>query len=303
MTDRSGGGEQPDGVPWRSFHEEAVERLRRAGVPSPESDARWIVEEASGHEGAAFALGLAEPATERGVVRFDRMLARREAGEPLQYVLGRWAFRHLDLFVDRRALIPRPETEVVAGAAIDELDRVRAERPGPVVVADLGTGTGAIGLSVAAERPGCEVWLTDRSEDALAVARANLAGIGPAATAVRVAAGSWFAALPAELTGRLAVLVSNPPYVAADEALPAEVRDWEPATALVSGPTGLEALRVLVDGSPTWLVPEGALVLELAPHQALQVAEAASARFHEVEVRTDLAGRDRAVVARRPRRR
>lgn len=291
------------GVAWRQLLVEAVERLRVAGVPSPEADARWIVEEASGNEGADFQSGLDDLATRRGVVRFDRMLARREAGEPLQYVLGRWSFRHLDLFVDRRALIPRPETEVVAGLAIDELDRVRAERGAAGVVADLGTGTGAIGLSVAAERPGTSVWLTDRSEEALAVARANLAGIGRAGIDVRVAAGSWFAALPAELVGGLAVVVSNPPYVAAGDQLPPEVRDWEPEGALISGPSGLEALRVLVDAAPTWLVPEGALVLELAPHQGEEIARAAAARFAEVQVRADLAGRDRALVARRPSRR
>lgn len=287
---------------WRALLLEAVERLRRAGVPSPESDARWIVEEASGNEGGEFLLGLDQPATNRGVARFDRMIARREAGEPLQYVLGRWSFRHLDLFVDARTLIPRPETEVVAGLAIDELDRVREERPDSAVVADLGTGSGAIGLSIAAERPGTAVWLTDRSEDALAVARANVAGVGRAGTAVRVVAGSWFAALPAELTGQLSVVVSNPPYVAAGDDLPAEVRDWEPGGALVSGPTGLEALLVLVDAAPTWLVPEGALVLELAPHQGEAVAEAAATRFVEVSLHPDLTGRVRAVVGRRPRR-
>lgn len=292
----------PELLAWRSLLVEAIDRLQRAGVPSPEAEARWIVQEVSGNEGPSFLASLDHPATRRAVVRFDAMLARREAGEPLQYVLGRWAFRHLDLMVDKRALIPRPETEVVAGLAIDELDRVRAEGTASPVVADLGTGSGAIGLSVAAERPGTTVWLTDRSEDALAVARANLAGIGRAGTDVRVATGSWFAALPAELVGRLSVVVSNPPYVATDDDLPAEVRDWEPHDALVSGVTGLEALRVLVDAAPTWLVSGGALVLELAPHQGDEVATAAAARFDEVETREDLTGRVRAVVARRPRR-
>lgn len=297
----SDAGPDEDGhLLWRSLLVEAVERLRRAAVPSPESDARWIVEEASGHEGAAFQVGLDQPATRRGVVRFDRMVARREAGEPLQYVLGRWAFRRLDLMVDRRALIPRPETEVVAGLAMDELDRVDRERGEPGVLVDLGTGTGAIGLSVAVERPGSTVWLTDRSDEALAVARANLAGVGRAATGVRLASGSWFAALPAELTGHLAVIVSNPPYVAAGDELPAEVRDWEPAGALISGPTGLEALLVLVDAAPTWLVAQGALVLELAPHQGDDVARAARKRFDHVELHPDLTGRIRVLVARRP---
>jgi methylase of polypeptide subunit release factors len=101
-----------------------VDRLRAAGLPSPEVDARRIVERASGHEGAALALGLGELATVRGVARFDAMLARRAAGEPLQYVLGGWGFRSLDLFVDRRVLIPRPETEQVVEAALAQLRRV-----------------------------------------------------------------------------------------------------------------------------------------------------------------------------------
>src|SRR5690606_38267662 len=148
-------------------------------------------------------------ATVRGAIHLDAMLARRERGEPLQYVMGRWGFRSLDLLVDDRVLIPRPETEVLAGLALDEVRRLGA----PIAV-DLGTGSGAIALSLAAEQPGLEVWGTDASEDALAVARANLAGLGRAATRVRLVAGDWFAALPAELAGRIGVVVSNPPYVA-----------------------------------------------------------------------------------------
>jgi release factor glutamine methyltransferase len=209
-------------------------------------------------------------------------------------VLGVWSFRTLDLLVDRRVLIPRPETEVVAGRALDELDRRRGR-----VVVDLGTGSGAIALSVAAERTGVEVWATDASADALDVARANLAGLGSAGTRVRLVEGDWFAALPEELAGRVDVIVSNPPYVAAGEDLPAEVRDWEPAGALVPGPSGLEALEVLVDGAPRWLAPGGALVVELAPHQAAAVADRARAGgFAAVEIGADLTGRDRFVVAR-----
>ena len=173
-------GYDPSGstVAWRSFHEEAVARLTGAGFESAEVDARRIVEAASGFEGGEFHLGLAELATKRGVVRFDAMLDRRLAGEPLQYVIGSWGFRTLDLMVDRRVLIPRPETEVVAGIGIDlvrSLDR-------SATVLDLGTGTGAIAFAIAQEVPRATVVATDRSADALALARANLAGIGPAAT-------------------------------------------------------------------------------------------------------------------------
>ncbi len=299
----------PEGtVSWRMLAVEARRRLAASpvvGEGSAEAEARWIVERASGNEGAEYALGLDDPATERGVAHFDHMLERRLTGEPLQYVVGRWGFRTLDLMVDRRVLIPRPETEVVAGLALDELDRLRppaAEEGRPLLAVDLGTGSGAIGLSIAAERERVEVWLTDASPDAVAVTRANLAGLGRAATRVRIAEGEWFAALPAELAGTVDVVVSNPPYVATGDELPAVVRDWEPAEALFAGADGLDDLRVLVAQAPRWLRPGGSLVVELAPSQADAVAALALEHgFAEVEVHPDLAGRARAVVARAAR--
>jgi release factor glutamine methyltransferase len=287
-------------VTWGQLQREARGRLAVAGMPSPEIDARRIVEEASGFDGAELVLGLSTAATVRGVASFDRMLARRVAGEPLQYVVGRWGFRTLDLLVDRRVLIPRPETEQVVGWALDELDRIRAEViDRPLVVADLGTGSGAIALSIVAERDRIEVWATDASADALDVARANLAGLGRPATRVRLAEGSWFTALPAELMGRIDVVVSNPPYVSEVDALPPEVADWEPAAALVSGPSGLEALLVLVATAPRWLAHPGVLIVELAPTQAESVRTSAlAAGFDEATIADDFAGRHRAVVAR-----
>jgi release factor glutamine methyltransferase len=265
-------------------------------------DARRIVEQASGFEGAELHTGIDRPAGRRAVASFEAMVERREAGEPLQYVLGEWAFRTLDLLVDPRVLIPRPETEVVAGRALDELARRAPGREHPLVAADLGTGSGAIALSLVAERTDVEVWATDSSPAALDVARANLAGLGSAGARVRLAEGHWFDALPGHLRGRVDVLVSNPPYVAAGEELPAEVREWEPTAALVSGPTGLEALDVLIGGAPDWLAPGGALVVELAPHQAAEVAARAHDRgLVDVEVAADLTGRDRMVIACRPR--
>ncbi len=293
--------EVDDTVPWRAFLAEAVERLTAAGVASPQAEARWLVEEASGHEGADLAAGLDEPATRRGVARFDRMLARREAGEPLQHVLGHWAFRRLDLLVDGRVLIPRPETEAVVEVALAELDGLGAADGRPRRAVDLGTGSGAIGLSLAVERTGVEVWITDVSGDALDVARANLAGVGRAAARVRVVAGSWYDALPRELAGEVDLIVSNPPYVAPDDDLPAEVRDHEPVLALVPGPTGREALHEVVDAAVAWLAPGGVVVVELAPDQAAAIAERATAAgLVDVRVEPDLVGRDRMVVARRP---
>jgi release factor glutamine methyltransferase len=289
-------------ISWRTLLTETTERLRAGGVPSPEVSARRIVEEATGYDGADHALALDEWATVRGVATLDAMVARRLAGEPLQYVLGRWSFRTLDLFVDRRVLIPRPETEQVVEHALAEIDRRhRLDPDRRLTVVDLGTGSGAIALSLAAERDFVEVWATDVSADALAVARANLAGLGRAAPRVRMEVGSWFDAVPDEHRGTLDVVVANPPYIGAGEPLPREVVDWEPRAALVAGPRGDEAIRVLLASAIAWLAPGGVLVLEIAPHQReVALALGAEHGWTSIEVHTDLSGRDRAVVARSP---
>jgi len=279
-------------VAWSELLGEATARLGA-------EDARRIVEEVTGVDVGELHTVLDEPATRRGVARFDALVRRRLDGEPLQYVLGRWGFRTLDLMVDRRVLIPRPETEVVAGLAIAEVE-ARSNDDADVLVADLGTGSGAIALSVAAECARARVLAVDVSSEALTVAGANLAGIGRAATRVSLHAGDWFAALPSELTGRFDVIVSNPPYVRVDEVLPPVVGEWEPASALRSGPDGLDDLKVIVEEAPRWLDPSGALVLEMAPDQADVVAGWCRAAGFVAEVKKDLAGRDRAVVARGP---
>lgn len=275
---------------WRDLLDEAADRL------GSKVDARRIVERAGGFEGADFHAGLDEPVTTRALAFFDSMVERRAAGEPLQYVVGAWGFRTLDLYVDRRVLIPRPETEQVVEVALAELGKLAPPKP---IVVDLGTGSGAIALSIATEVPTAQVWATDASADALAVARANLAGIGRGASRVRLEGGDWFDALPKLLQGRVHVVVSNPPYVADGDTLPPEVSDWEPAGALFSGPTGLEAAGAILAEAPAWLTRPGACVLEIAPQQAAEAtALAYGAGFHDVEVRPDLAGRDRALVAR-----
>ena len=285
-----------EGTPWRVFAAEAQARFEAAGIESPEVSVRRIIERAAGFEGAAYALGLSKPATERALGFFDLMVERRLAGEPLQYVVGEWSFRTLDLMVDRRALIPRPETEAVVEVALAELDALAPTSPR---VLDLGTGTGAIALSIAVERPAAVVWAVDASPDALAVARANLAGIGHAGTRVTLVEGSWFDGLPVDLLAGFDLVVSNPPYVAEADPLPAEVADWEPREALIPGPTGLEAIEVVVAGAPAWLRRPGALVVELAPTQADAAVDLArTAGFREARVAPDLSGRPRALVAR-----
>jgi release factor glutamine methyltransferase len=282
---------------WRALWVETTNRL--AGVATDSTlEARWVCQEAGGLESLEWVTSLDDPVGQRAVARLDAMLARRLAGEPLQYVLGSWSFRKLDVMVDRRVLIPRPETEEVVGTALE----VAAGLGPELVVADLGTGSGVIALSLAVELPrrwSVEVWGTDRSPEALDVARANLAGIpGWAGPRVRLADGSWFEALPAELRGRVDLIVSNPPYVAASDVLPDEVVNWEPRQALVSGPTGLEAIETILYAAGSWLSERGSVVLEIGAgqeHSARQLAEGAG--YEGVTVRLDLAGRPRSMVA------
>jgi release factor glutamine methyltransferase len=270
---------------WRSVLAETVPLVG-------EVDARRLVEQASGYDGAEVVLHLDETPTERSMAYFDSMLARRQAGEPLQYVLGRWGFRELDLLVDRRALIPRSETEEVAGAAIAEARRIGAKR-----VADLGTGCGAIALSMAKELPGVEVWASDISADAVEVARANLAGIGRDATRVRLLVGSWFEPFPADV--RFDVIAANPPYVQDTAQLSPVVADWEPAVALYGGPDGTDQPYAVIDAAPRWLNRPGALVMEHAAWMGDQMVERAlAAGFDEAEFFHDLTGRERWTVAR-----
>ena len=273
------------------------EKLRAeiAGIVGSRHEAAWIVEDA---------LAGAQPAP---IDAARDMARRRAAGEPLQHILGHWSFRTLDVIVDDRALVPRPETEMVAGVAIDEARRLTmAARPAvPLVIADLGTGSGVIACSLAAELgDSVTIHATDVSPDALALARENVRRNleGSDRHRVRLGIGSWFDGLPAELAGAVALIVSNPPYLSASEwpLLPPVVRDHDPYGALVAGPDGTEAIFHLLDESARWLTPAGAIVLEIAPHQAhASLERACSLAFSASEVLDDLAGRPRVLVARR----
>ena len=291
------------GRTWRQLVAEASAALNSSLGDGRSREANWLIERVSGFGVAELIVHGHEPVSARAVAHFDQLLARRCAGEPLQYVLGRWSFRSLELHVDRSVLIPRPETEVVAGLAIEAAriaHRRRHEAGETAAAADLGTGSGAIALSLATEVPGLEVVATDASAAALAVARANLAGLGRAAAMVTMHEGSWFEALPSDRLRGFDVLVSNPPYIGTLEApdLPADVRDWEPAMALFAGPDGTTDLEHLIRGSPRWLADDGVLILEMAPAQTRWARELAeSTGFVGARIVEDLAGKPRALVA------
>jgi release factor glutamine methyltransferase len=281
-------------VTWRELWAE-TERLVGDRVV-----ARWLCEEASGAESPQMLDVLDEPATERMVHHLDTMVTRVRAGEPVQYVLGHWPFRRLDLMVDRRVLIPRPETEQLVEHAL----RRARQSSTSIICADLGTGSGAIGLSLAAELPldSTVVWLTDVSPDALDVARANAAGLGRRSVNVRFAEGSWFTALPADVRGRLQLVVANPPYVGeGDPEVERIVHDWEPAAALYAGADGLDEIRVIVGGAMSWLAPGGWLLLEIGHRHGPVVGQLLrDAGLIEVSIEPDLVGRDRYAIGRRP---
>jgi release factor glutamine methyltransferase len=298
-----------------------------AGELGSVTEARWIVAHAAGIASDDLVGRLSEHAAPSVEDALGVLMRRRSAGEPLQYVLGTWAFRTIEITVDPRVLVPRPETEQVVGVALEEL-AVQASTPlvgDEVIVVDLGTGSGAIALALAAEgratvgstrrsnggprgSPRLEVWATDCSPAALDVARSNLADLEQRmpsmAGIVRFAGGTWFDALPQDLVGHIHLAVSNPPYVSAREweGLDSVVQRFEPKDALVAGPRGTEALEALLDGARSWLAPGGSVVLELAPHQADRMVRLASAfGYEDPQVRADLASRPRTLVARRPR--
>lgn len=280
-----------DHVTWSALLAQTTEQLGDA------NEAHWLCEHASGLDGAEFAAAGGEFATVSMVSSLESMVRRRLAGEPLQYVMRRWAFRHLDVLVDERVLIPRPETEVLVDIA---LELVRG-REGLRII-DLGTGSGVIGLSLASELfPRVnEVWLVDASPAALEVARANLAGIGRAAVRVRIVESDWFAALPDALHGLIDVVVANPPYIAEDDdEIEESVRAWEPPVALFAGADGLDAIRRIVTDAPLWLRPGGWLVMEIGYRQGDAVAALFGDAWESVVVRRDLADRERFVVAQR----
>jgi release factor glutamine methyltransferase len=267
-----------------------IAELIEAGLNRRE--ARWLLEEfgADDHESLA---------------ALRRAAQRRLAGEPLQYVIGHWPFRSLDLDLDPRVLIPRPETEELVGVALAQL--AGADVTVPVIV-DLGCGSGAVGLALLAElaERGVVASLValDQSPDALAVARQNALKHG--LHAVSFVRSSWFEALDPSLRGRVDLVVANPPYVGAEEFASLDpVLGYEPLGALVALDTaatpGFADLEAIIGESLAWLAPGGRLVCEHGHMQREAVLNAArAAGFVDVADLDDMAGWPRILVARRP---
>jgi release factor glutamine methyltransferase len=229
-----------------------------------------------------------DPIDPRALARFEHLVARRAAGEPVAYLVGRRGFHALELVVSPAVLIPRPETELLVELALE-----RIPLDGAVEVADLGTGSGAIALAIAAARPRARLIAADVSGAALAVAQANAERLGLAN--VVFVEGSWWAPLAGR---RFDLIVSNPPYVAQDDPhLDARDLRFEPRSALVAGADGLDDLRILAAGAPAHLKPGGALLVEHGHTQGEAVrALFLAAGLGSVVTHRDLEGRERVTV-------
>jgi release factor glutamine methyltransferase len=262
--------------------------LDEAGVPSPRVDAELLVADVLGVSRTEL-FAADGPLSEPDLARLRSLVERRRAREPLAYVLGEWGFRRLVLAVDGRALVPRPETEVVVERCLALLQRTAEPR-----VLDVGTGSGAIALAIADEHPGARIVAVDRSDGALALARENLARTGFAGRVELRRAD-----LLDGIEGPFDLVASNPPYVPAEEhdALQPEIRLYEPYEAIV----GSGVWRRVAHAAREVLPSGGALVLECGDGQAPEVAAGlADLGYAEVRCTPDLAGRARAVEAHRP---
>jgi release factor glutamine methyltransferase len=263
----------------------ATDALRAAGIEDPRLDAELLLSEATGWDRARLAAEPAAGVPPRAARAFGQMVRRRLRREPVAYILGRKGFRRLELAVDRRVLIPRPETELLVELAL-ELE--------PSSVIDVGTGSGAVALAVVDETPEARVTATDSSPGALEVARANASRLDPdrrvAFTDETVPAGGFD------------LLLANLPYVSEREwkGLAPEIREFEPREALVAGPRGTEAIEALLGELGARQLP-GAIALEVGAGQADSVAAMLrSASYSEIELRRDLAGIERVVLGGRP---
>jgi release factor glutamine methyltransferase len=276
----------------RSLVAEAVRRLADAGVASPEADAEILLAHVLGTDRSR--LVLVDEVVDADRATYEALVGRRAAREPLQHLTGRAYFRHVELAVGPGVFVPRPETELLAGWAVERARDLGSSRA-PVVV-DLGTGSGAIAKAVAHEVPHARVHAVEMDEAAHGWATTNLAGTG-----VELRLGDLGTAFE-DLAGTVDVVVSNPPYIPLDawESVALEVRDHDPALALWSGADGLDAMRVVEARAALLLGPGGVVGVEHADAQgeSAPAVFTATGRWADVRDHRDLAGRPRLVTAR-----
>ena len=272
----------------------AARYLEERGVLHPRLNAELLLSHATGRSRVDLYTRPESEVPLRQLVDFAELVRRRGFREPLQYIVGRKGFRYLDLVVDRRVLIPRPETEVLVERALELLRSMKGRHP---VVVDVGTGSGCIALSICKEFPHSQVYATDISERALQVARLNTSRNGLEGL-VSFHVGDLLSPLPPSLRGRCDLVVSNPPYISEADylRLPEEVRDHEPRVALMAGPRGVEVHLRLMGQARDWLAPGGFLLMEMGEDQGEELEEAARRMgYGHVAMYCDLCGRPRLV--------
>ncbi|MRX42801.1 peptide chain release factor N(5)-glutamine methyltransferase [Agromyces kandeliae] len=289
--------DEPAPRPLREVRDATVRTLQAAGIADAEVDADLLIGHVLGlsRGGVHARLVIGDVMSTADAAGLDLLVARRARREPLQHLTGRAAFRSLELAVGPGVFVPRPETELLAQLAIDAL-RAAAE-PEPIGV-DLGSGSGAIALSMATEVPHARVHAVENSPEAFPWTRRNVDEV--AAPNLELVFGDLAEALP-ELDGRVAVVASNPPYIP-DDAIPRdpEVRLHDPEHALYGGPDGLDVVRVLSRRALELLHPGGALMIEHGETQSAEIADILKADgWHAVAHHRDLTGRDRVTTARR----
>lgn len=253
----------------------------------PTHERRRLLSVVTGHPLAEVYDGM--ELTQRQARRYRQLGLRRMDGEPLQYLEGTVDFGPIRISIDKRALIPRPETERLWERCVELLDR-------PEFLLDLCTGSGCLALALKHGFPGAHVVGTDLSPEALGLANQNARTLG---AIVEFREGDLYDALPEDLVGAFDLIVSNPPYVEDGAFLPMEVREHEPALALRAGEDGLSVLRPLVGGAKRWLAPGGILALEIGETQGEDVVALCAGAGLDARVEQDLAGRDRYVIATR----
>lgn len=264
------------------------------GIESPRLNAELLIGHALQRKRMQLYLEFERPLAEAELELIRPLVRRRAQHEPVQYILGETEFLGLKLKVDRRALIPRPETELL----VEQIRSRWGQAAAPERILDLGTGSGAIALTLAQTFPGALVTATDRSAEALSLARENAERTGLAAR-VQLLEADWFEGVPA---GSYELIVANPPYLTTEETAQTarEVRDFEPVSALAAADAGLADLKRIIAGAPAFLAPGGLLALETGIAQREPLLEAARASgFSQVEIERDLTDRDRFVFARR----
>lgn len=269
-----------------------AEVLASSGIDASAAEARWLVEAAAGMDREMLLMTKAR--LDEGVVAEALELTRRRAaGEPLQYITGVAGFRRLELSVGPGVLVPRPETEEVAGRAMERL-------PEDGVLIDVGTGSGAIALAIKHERPDARVLATEVSPDAMPWAETNREELE---IDIELIDCDLLAGVPADLEGAIDVIVSNPPYVSESDrsTLPVDVVDHEPHEALFAGGSGTSVIERLSREALVWLKPDGWLVVEIGETQGEVVGELLTDDgYTSVHVHRDLGGRDRIVEGRKP---